>query len=98
MTNNANYKVVKNKHYQKLSSGVNRSIHLDNAQKSHRSYPSTSNQRSNFYSNSSSKSINKTNLILCNYCCKQGHTSVDCWFMRKNNISNVVWMSKSRNK
>lgn len=67
-----------------------RFTHVYNAQESHRSYTNNLKQGSNLGANTPLHSIHKLCSILCNYCCKQGHTSVECWFRRKNNMSNVV--------
>lgn len=57
-------------------------------------------------SNHNPKSISKSNLneesiirrspITCHFYCYKGHTSIECGLRRKNNMLNVVWISKSR--
>lgn len=97
-THHANNKFVKNKSNQKLHNCVNRSTHVYIAQESHRSYSNNFKQGSNLGANTPQKYIHKSSSILCNYCCNQVHVSVECWFRKNNNMSNVVWMSKSRNE
>ena len=38
----------------------------------------------------------KPKITMCNYCCKLGHTSLECRFRNGGNKLNVTWVPKTR--
>jgi hypothetical protein len=38
--------------------------------------------------------VNPPTSAFCNYCCKNGHISLECQFKKSSNMANVAWVPK----
>ena len=92
--NNDSFRVV-SRHYNKFNSCKNDNPTYRTQNRSSNNYRRQAQgfkgHNHNIYNNGT-----KSNIIFCNYCCKLGHTSLECRFRNGGNKLNVTWVLKTR--
>jgi hypothetical protein len=82
-------------HHNRFDSNKTKSVAFKVANRSHCSYRSGVHEVKYQSTLKQGSTTQKQSTTMCNYCCKFGHTSLECRFRNVNNKYNVVWVPKA---